>query len=183
MDSPRGGTYTKRDFTQNKYTPHYLLRIHYPPEEKPQSGFYQGPGRGSKPKLCPRDTRMTLKALSTPSKSGKRIHFHTVSRYLKRNGKNKRRPRKKPFLNLIHKKKRRAHCRAEKAMKRNNWKVCWSDEVTFEIGDDLTTFWVTRGVGREEEYAEKNLRPSFQSGRTCVVVYTFLSKNEKEIRQ
>jgi hypothetical protein len=29
--------------------------------------------------------------------------------------------------------------------------------VTFEVGEDLETFWVTRGPGREEEYALKNL--------------------------
>jgi hypothetical protein len=40
-------------------------------------------------------------------------------------------------------------------MGRDNRKVCWSDEVTFEVGEDLKTFWVTRGPGREEEYASK----------------------------
>jgi hypothetical protein len=29
--------------------------------------------------------------------------------------------------------------------------------VTFEVGENLETFWVTRGLGREEEYASKNL--------------------------
>ena len=43
-----------------------------------------------------------------------------------------------------------------------------SDEVTFEIGEDLINFWVTRGPGRDEEYIEKNLKPSFKSGRVTV---------------
>jgi hypothetical protein len=118
------------------------------------------------------ESRTTLKALSTPSKSGKQIHFHTVVTVLKSFGKAKRRPRKKPYLTGIHKLKRRIHCRAEKAMGRDNRKVCWSDEVTFEVGEDLETFWVTRGPGREEEYASKNLRPTFKSGRTTVGVWS-----------
>jgi hypothetical protein len=44
--------------------------------------------------------------------------------------------------------------------------------VTFEVGEDLETFWVTRGPGREEEYASKNLRPTFKSGRTTVGVWS-----------
>src|SRR5438046_2398042 len=60
-----------------------------------------------------KDTRMTLKALATPSKSGKQLNHHTVSKVLKRNGKAKRRPRKKPYLSPLHKKRRREHCRAE----------------------------------------------------------------------
>jgi len=46
--------------------------------------------------------------------------------------------------------------------------VCWSDEVTFWIGEDGITFYVTRGSRRDEEYAEKNLRPSFKSRRVSV---------------
>ena len=111
---------------------------------------------------------MTLKALATPSKSGKQLNYHTVSKILKRHGKAKRRPRKKPYLTLVHKKKRRCHCREELKIKRSPRKVIWSDEVTLEIGEDQTTFFVSRGPGRDEEYADKNLRPSFKSGRVTV---------------
>jgi hypothetical protein len=34
----------------------------------------------------------------------------------------------------------------------------------------MHTFWVTRGAEREEEYANKNLRPTFKSGKTTVSV-------------
>jgi transposase len=44
--------------------------------------------------------------------------------------------------------------------------------VTFEVGEDLETFWVTRGPGREEEYAAQNLRPTFKSRRTTVGVWS-----------
>jgi hypothetical protein len=87
-----------------------------------------------------KDTRMTLKALATLSKSGKKLNYYTVAIILKSFSKAKRRLRKKPFLSPLHKKKRQEHCRAEKAMKRNNQLVCWSDEVTFEVGEDLNTF-------------------------------------------
>jgi hypothetical protein len=83
---------------------------------------------------------MTLKALSTPSKSGEQLHHYIVAIILKSFGKAKRRPRKKLYLGKIHKYKRRQYYRAEKAMGRDNRKVCWSDEVTFEVGEDLTTF-------------------------------------------
>jgi hypothetical protein len=49
---------------------------------------------------------MTLEALNMPSKSGKKLNYYTVAIMLKSFGKAKRRPRKKPFLNTLHKKKR-----------------------------------------------------------------------------
>jgi hypothetical protein len=48
--------------------------------------------------------------------------------------------------------------------------VCWSDEVTFEVGHDSKTIYVTRGPG--EEYLEKNLKLSFKSGRVSVSVWS-----------
>jgi transposase len=124
------------------------------------------------------DTRMTLKALSTPSKSGKQLNHHTIAKILKTFGKAKRRPRKKPYLGKEHKFERRKHCRAEKERKRDNRKVCWSNEVTFEVGEDLTTFWVTRGAGRDKEYAYKNLRPTFKSRRVTVGVWSCFCGDE-----
>jgi hypothetical protein len=63
-------------------------------------------------------------------------------------------------------------------MKRDNRKVCWSDEVTFEVREDLRTFFVTRGAKREEEYATKNLRPTFKSERTIVGVWSCFCGDE-----
>lgn len=157
--------------------------------QSPTPGFENQPGRGAMRKLTSRDerallrvagsdTRMTLKALATPSKSGQQLNHHTVAAILKRNGKAKRRPRKKPFLSELHRKKRRLFCVSEKLRKRDNRLVCWSDEVTFEVGEDTRTFWVTRGAGREEEYANKNLRPTFKSGRTTVGVWSCFCGDE-----
>jgi hypothetical protein len=44
--------------------------------------------------------------------------------------------------------------------------------VSFEIGEDLRGFFVTRRAGREEEYIDKNLRPIFKSGRTTIGVWS-----------
>jgi hypothetical protein len=151
--------------------------------------FQSLPRSGANKKITPRgerallriassQPRMTLKALSILPKSGKKLNHHTVAIILKSFGKAKRRPRKKPFLSPLHKKKRRIHCRAEKAMKRDPKKVCWSDEVTFEVGEDTNTFWVTRGAGREEEYTDKNLRPTFKSGRTIVGIWSCFCGDE-----
>lgn len=143
------------------------------------TSFASKPGRGTKPKLNERaerqlvrialtEPKMTLEALGSPSKSGQKLGRHAVSKYLKKHGKAKRRPRKKPYLSPLHKKKRLAHSRAELKKKRDPRKVIWSDEVTFEVGADGTTIWVTRGPGREEEFKEKNLKPTFKSGRVAV---------------
>jgi hypothetical protein len=36
----------------------------------------------------------------------------------------------------------------------------------------LQTFWVTRAPSREEEYVDKNLRPTFKSGWTTIGVWS-----------
>jgi transposase len=101
----------------------------------PVKGFENEPGRRAMRRVKPQgernllrianqDTRMTLKALATPSKSGVKLHPRTVAKILKFHGKAKRRPRKKPFLTEDHKRRRRVHYKAEKAMKRDNRKVC-----------------------------------------------------------
>jgi transposase len=123
--------------------------------------FESKPRSGAKKKLNPRaerrlvrtacnQLRMSLKSLVTPSKSGKCLNHHTVAIILKSFGKAKRRPRKKPILTPLYKQKRRFHCRDKRIIKRGNKKVCRSDKVTFEVGEDLRGFWVTRGAGREE---------------------------------
>jgi transposase len=155
----------------------------------PLMTFESKPRSGAPKKISPRgarafvrtainEPRMPLKALATPSKSGKRLYYYTVAILLKSFGKAKRRPRKKPFLTSLYKQKRRFHCRDERAMKRDNRKVYWSDEVTFEIGEDLRGFFVTRGAGREEEYADKNLRPTFKSGRTTMGIWSCFCGDE-----
>jgi transposase len=67
----------------------------------PNPSFEKKPRRGAPKKITKRgaralvhtacqDTRMTLKALATPSKSGKRLNYYTVAIYLKSFGKAKR---------------------------------------------------------------------------------------------
>jgi hypothetical protein len=78
----------------------------------------------------------------------------------------------------LHKQKRRFHCRDEKAIERDNRKVYWSNEVTFKVGEDLRGFWVMRGARREEEYADKHLRPTFKSGRTTIGIWSYFYGDE-----
>jgi hypothetical protein len=148
---------------------------------KPRSGpLKKVTSRGAKAlvRTALNEPRMSLKSLATPSKSGKRLNHHTVAILLKSFGKAKRRPRKKPFLTPLHKQKRRFHCRDEKAIRRDNRKVCWSNEVTFEVGEDIRRFNVTRGPGRDEEYADKNLRPTFKSERTTMGMWSCFCRDE-----
>jgi hypothetical protein len=57
--------------------------------------------------------------------------------------------------------------------------VCWSDKVMFEVGEDGSIYYVTRGLkegclrGRGE-----NLRPTFKSGRTSVGVWSCYCRDE-----
>jgi transposase len=121
------------------------------------------------------DTPAPLAALATPSKSGIQLCRNTVRKILKRNGKSRRRPRKKPYLSPKHIRGRREFYYRE--ILRDWRKVIFSDESTFEIGYDGRQFWITRGVG--EEYLPKNLRLSFKSGRTAVGVWGCFMGKEK----
>jgi transposase len=145
--------------------------------------FKNKPRCGVKPKLNLRQERALIRhadknpkdslfALATPSKSGVEIGRNLVRKVLKKYGKAKRKPRTKPYISPINKKKRGKFCRAEKKGKRNWNKMCWSDEVTFYTGADNTVFWVTRASGKGEEWLEKNLKPSFKSGRQAVGVWS-----------
>ena len=143
--------------------------------------FENKPRSGRTPKATPRDersllrhanlhTKDTLRALGTPSKSSHQICINTVKKILLSYGKAKRKPRTKPFVSGKNKIKRLAFAKSERALARNYNRVCWSDEVTFHVGEDNNTCYVTRGPG--EEWEEKNLKPSFKSGRTSLGVWS-----------
>lgn len=116
------------------------------------------------------DTKATLYALATPSKSSHQLGRNTVRKILKSASKAKRKPRKKPFLKPEHKYWRRLWCGEEKRGGRDWNKVCWSDEVTFHVGEDGTVYYVTRDS--KGAFLDQNLRPSFKSGRTSVGVWS-----------
>ena len=54
--------------------------------------------------------------------------------------------------------------------------MCWSDEATFYVGEDNNIFYVTRGAN--EEFLEKNLRPTFKSRRTLVGVWSCFCRED-----
>jgi transposase len=87
-------------------------------EESGDSSFKSKPRSGRPKKTSERndqallqaannDTKATLYALASPSKSGHRLGRNTVRKILKAASKAKRRPRKKPFLKPEHKYGRR----------------------------------------------------------------------------
>jgi len=141
--------------------------------------FYTKPRQGGRKRTTDREDRAlvryavanprcSLKLLATLSKSGKKLGVNTVRKVLKAYGKAKRVPRKKPWLRPENKKRRLTWTRVEKRRKRNWNTVCWSDETTFYVGEDNNVFYVTRA--ENEEFLEKNLRPTFKSRRTTVGV-------------
>jgi predicted transcriptional regulator len=90
-----------------------------------QDRFSNAPRPGRPPKLTPKvkrrflraaskDTRATLTALSTPSKSGKQLSKTTVRKVLKQHGKARRRARRKPYLSKVHKRRRVRFGKTEK---------------------------------------------------------------------
>ena len=107
-----------------------------------QDRFSNAPRPGRPPKLTPKaerrllraasqDTRATLAALSTPSKSGIKLSKTTVRKVLKKHGKARRRARRKSYLSKVRKRRRVIFGKAEK---HRNWRrVCWSDEATFRL--------------------------------------------------
>lgn len=44
-----------------------------------------------------------------------------------------------------------------KTPERDYNKVCWSDEVTFHIGEDRNVYYVTRASKKDKDWLEKNL--------------------------
>ena len=153
------------------------------------SSYKSKPRNGATKKTSDRDNRAlvryaienpkdTLVALGSPSKSSVKLHRNTVREILKSYGKSKHKPRTKPYLKQEHREKRLAWCRREKKDKRDWNKVCWSDEVSFEIGHDGRVIYVTRGSRIEEAFLDKNLKPSFKSGRTSVGVWSCFCGNE-----
>lgn len=64
--------------------------------------------------------------------------------------------------------------RPEKQGKRNWNKVCWGDEVTFEIGDGIRTIDIILGDRNNDVFYDKNLQPRFMSGHTSVGIYSLV---------
>jgi hypothetical protein len=115
-------------------------------------------------------------ALATPSKSGKDLCRTTFCKTLKKYGKAKRKHRKKPWLRKKNKGKRLTFFKSEKALKRDYNIICWSDKVTFHVGENGNVYYITRGPG--EEYNDHNLKPTFKSGRTSVGVWSCFCGDE-----
>ena len=66
--------------------------------------------------------------------------------------------------------------RVEKKRKRKWNTVYQLDEVTFYIGENNNIFYMTRG--ENEEFLEKNLRPTFKSRKTKVRVQSYFYRED-----
>jgi DDE superfamily endonuclease/Transposase len=120
----------------------------------------------------------TLTCLSTPGKSGCRMHINTTRKYLAKNEYYAFRPRRKPYLTETHKKERLRWARIYENWGLEDWAlVCFSDESTFEIGIDTTPPWVRRKKGTA--YESRNLKPTFKSGRSSVGIWGCISLSKK----
>lgn len=120
--------------------------------------------------------RYSLKLLATLSKSGIKFSRNTVRKILKEYGKAKRILYKKPWLRGENRKRRLIWIRVEKKRKRDWNTVYWSDEVTFYIGENNNVFYVIYGAN--EEFLEKNLKPTFKSGRSKVRVWSYFCRED-----
>lgn len=87
-------------------------------------------------------------------------------------------PRKKPFWRKGQKEKRKDFCfRRRRWAKSAWWKVVFVDECTIEY-DPCPAGKKVR-VRRGEELSEKNLKPSFKSGRTSISVFACITKGSR----
>jgi hypothetical protein len=83
---------------------------------KPKLNLYQERALIRHADKNPKDSLFTL---ATLSKSGVKISRNLVRKILKKYSKAKRKPRKKPYVSSINKKKRSTFCQAQKKAKRN----------------------------------------------------------------
>ena len=149
------------------------------------------PQQGRPPKVSPRDKRHLVR-------NGIRNRFATATQVLDKaglsgviipsrarqifrmSGLTARRPRKKPFLSRVHRKRR-----LEWALHRRDWDLdMWKrhifvDESTFQTGKPDGSILVRRRLG--EAYNEDYLIPTFKSGRSTsnhwgAIEYTARSK-------
>jgi transposase len=96
-------------------------------ENKPRSGRPKELSERAERKLLryvSANTKDTLYALRTPSKSSKLVGRNLVRRTLKRYGKAKRKPRKKPWLRPDNPEKRLDFAQNKKKIKRDYNTVC-----------------------------------------------------------
>jgi len=120
----------------------------------------------------------TLAQLSTPGKSGYRLHPNTTRRYLAKNEYYAFKLRRKLYLSKSYKQQRLRLCRIYRHLKPEDIAIiCFTDESTFELGIDTTPPWIRRRYG--EAYESKNLKPTFKSGRSSIGVWGGISLNFK----
>ena len=77
------------------------------------------------------------------------------------------RPRKKPFMRAVTRKKRLKRCKQWRGV--DPMKICHSDKSSYKIGYDSNSYYITRAP--HKEMLERNAKPTFRSGRMYVSVW------------
>jgi hypothetical protein len=109
-----------------------------------------------------------------PSKSGKALYKNTVCKYLKEHNKHRCCPRKKLYMRLVTRRKQVKWCKQWQSV--DPMKICHSNESSYEIGFDSNNYWITRAP--HKEMLERNLKPTFRSGRKYVLVWACFYRRE-----
>jgi Transposase len=121
-----------------------------------------------------KETKTPLAILGTPSKSGKLLHKNTVRKYLKEHNKHRRRPRKKPYMRAVTRKKQVMWCKQWRGV--DPMKICHSDESSYEIGYNSNNYYITQAP--HKEMLERNVKPTFRSRRKYVSVWACFCRRE-----
>lgn len=104
------------------------------------------------------------------SDSEKQVSSCTIRRILHRHGFHGRRPRKKPFISKVNKKKRLDYVKMYETKDYNFWKtVLFTDESKFEIfgGEKHSKIWRKKN----KEFYEQNIQCSVKHGGGSVMVW------------
>ena len=143
-------------------------------ETQPDQPYRKPRRTGRPPKLTERARRRLIRhmeanprdnllALSTPSKSGSKIHRNTVRKYLKGAGYFRYKARKKPYLTAKHKKARLAWAKEHLNWTLKDWaNMIWMNEATFKVGFDSRTTYISCKPGTT--FKDCYLKPSFKLG-------------------
>ena len=119
-----------------------------------------------------------LKAFAILFKSGHKFFRNIVRKYTRSRGYFRFKVKKKSFLTERHKKIRLKWGLQHKHWTIEDWGgVAWTDEATYEIGEDTRTRWVTRKKGHAMK--ARYLKVTFKSERSTVGIWGCITLKKK----
>ena len=125
-----------------------------------------------------RDARKCRRQPLAASASSNGIHENTARKILRKNGMQKRRAVKKPYLNDTHRKTRLQWCKDRRNWGVSQWeRVLWSDEACVKVGENSEVCWVFRNAS--EKFHSDCLQPVFKSDRQSIMVWGCFRANQR----